>query len=143
MYELNVKVIDERAVLPRYSHPGDAGLDLFSIERKVVPAGGSVMVRTGIVIQLPTGTEAQVRPRSGLALKHQVTVLNSPGTIDCGYRGEVKVILINHGVGEFVIEEGMKIAQMVVQPVLNVEVRRVDELSDTQRGEGGFGSTGV
>jgi dUTP pyrophosphatase len=140
--ELKVKIIDKNAILPRYAHVGDAGLDLFSVERKTIPPGESAIIRTGIVIQLPPNTEAQVRPRSGLALKHQVTVLNTPGTIDCGYRGEVKVILINHGRTEFVVEQGEKIAQMVIKPVLTVEVTQVEELSSTPRGEGGFGSTG-
>jgi len=140
--ELKVKIIDEKAILPRYAHAGDSGLDLFSVERKTIPPGESAIIRTGIVIQLPPNTEAQVRPRSGLALKHQVTVLNTPGTIDYGYRGEVKVILINHGKTEFVVEQGKKIAQMVIKPVLKVEVTQVEELSETRRGKGGFGSTG-
>ncbi|MCP5104607.1 MAG: dUTP diphosphatase [bacterium] len=141
--ELKVKLIDEKAVLPCYAHPGDAGLDLFSIEEKSIPAGERALIRTGVVIQLPPGTEAQVRPRSGLALKHGVTVLNTPGTIDHGYRGEIKVILINHGKTSFLVENGMKIAQVVIQPVLSVNVLQVDQLSETSRGEGGFGSTGV
>ncbi len=141
--KLKVKRINEKAVLPCYAHPGDAGLDLFSVERKTLQAGESALIGTGIIIQLPPDTEAQVRPRSGLALNHQVTVLNSPGTIDYGYRGEVKVILINHGRAPFEVEEGMKIAQLVIQPVLTVEVNAVDELSETRRGEGGFGSTGI
>lgn len=141
--ELKIKRIHPNAVLPCYAHPGDAGLDLFSVERKIIPPSEHALIRTGIVIQLPPGTEAQVRPRSGLALKHGVTVLNSPGTIDHGYRGEVMVILINHGKTPFEVKEGMKIAQMVVQPILTVDVTRVDELSETRRGEGGFGSTGV
>lgn len=139
---LKVKILDERAILPRRAHPGDAGLDLFSLEKKEILPGESALVGTGIIIELPEGTEAQVRPRSGLALRHRVTVLNSPGTIDVGYRGEVKVILINHGKEKFVVEEGMKIAQMVIQPVLTVDVLQVDEVSETGRGGGGFGSTG-
>ncbi|MCP5048745.1 MAG: dUTP diphosphatase [bacterium] len=142
MEQLKIKLIDDKAVLPRTAHVGDAGMDLFSIERREIPAGESALIGTGIVIELPENTEAQVRPRSGLALKHRVTVLNTPGTIDWGYRGEVKVILINHGKHTFLVEEGMKIAQMVIKPVLPVEVAQVDELSDTPRGEGGFGSTG-
>jgi dUTP pyrophosphatase len=141
--ELKIKLINEKAVLPCYAHPGDAGLDLFSVERKTLQPGESALIGTGTIIQLPPDTEAQVRPRSGLALNHQVTVLNSPGTIDYGYRGEVKVILINHGRAPFEVEEGMKIAQLVIQPVLTVEVSVVDELSETRRGEGGFGSTGI
>ena len=143
MQELKVKLIDAKAIPPCYAHPGDAGLDLFSIEQKVIQPSESALIRTGIIIQLPPHTEAQVRPRSGLALNYNVTVLNSPGTIDHGYRGEVKVILINHGKVPFNVEEGMKIAQMVIQPVLNVDVQKVEELTETHRGEGGFGSTGV
>ena len=141
--KLKIKRLNKNAVLPQYAHPGDAGLDLFSIERKEIPPGQSTVIKTGIVIELPENTEAQVRPRSGLALNHQVTVLNTPGTIDHGYRGEVRVILINHGKNNFIVEEGMKIAQMVIQPVLTVEVVPVDDVSETQRGEGGFGSTGL
>jgi len=143
MLQLKVKSIDKKAVLPGYAHPGDAGLDLFSIERKEIAPGERALVRTGIIIELPEHTEAQVRPRSGLALSHGVTILNTPGTIDHGYRGEVKVIMINHGKKSFIVEEGMKIAQMVIKPVLTVDVVRVDELSDTRRGDGGFGSTGL
>jgi len=140
---LQVKLLDPRARLPAYARPGDAGLDLFSIQEKTIAAGASALIRTGISIALPAGTEGQVRPRSGLALHHQVTVLNSPGTIDSGYRGEVGVILINHGKEPFQVKEGMKIAQMLVKPVTTVEVRAVGQLPDTRRGSGGFGSTGT
>ncbi len=139
---LKIKKLSEGAHLPAYAHPGDSGLDLFSVEHVTIQPGDSKLVKTGISIELPTGTEAQVRPRSGLALKNKVTVLNSPGTIDEGYRGEIGVIMINHGKMEFVIEPGMKIAQMVIQPVLTVQVVESAELSDTSRGTGGFGSTG-
>lgn len=140
--KLKVKKLVDHAILPRYAHPGDAGLDLFAAEAVTLAAGASGLVKTGISVQLPEGTEAQVRPRSGLALKHAVTVLNSPGTVDEGYRGEVGVIMINHGRDDFHIEQGMKIAQMLVKPVYTVEVVEASELSDTTRGEGGFGSTG-
>jgi len=139
---LKVKKLSEEAILPHYAHPGDAGLDLFAVEEAELAPGQSCMVKTGIAIELPESTEAQVRPRSGLANKHAVTVLNTPGTIDEGYRGEVCVILINHGNTPFVVEKGMKIAQMIVKPVIRVEVEEVPELSDTRRGTGGFGSTG-
>lgn len=139
---LRVQRLSDEAVLPRYSHPGDAGLDLFSIERIELAPGTARLVRTGLALELPAGTEAQVRPRSGLALKHGITVLNTPGTIDEGYRGEVGVILINHGQASFVVDSGMKIAQMVIKPVLTVAVEEAVELSDTLRGSGGFGSTG-
>jgi dUTP pyrophosphatase len=116
---------------------------LFALESTELPPGESALIRTGLVIELPEHTEAQIRPRSGLALNHQVTLLNTPGTIDWGYRGEVKVIIINHGKKSFRVEEGMKIAQMVIKPVLSVDVEQVEELSETGRGEGGFGSTGL
>lgn len=142
-YRLRVKLLHESAQLPSYAHPGDAGLDLFATVERVLAPGQSALIPTGICIQLPPGTEAQVRPRSGLALKHQVTVLNTPGTIDEGYRGEVGVILINHGVQPFGVTVGMKIAQMVIQSVVRVQVEAVAELETTIRGAGGFGSTGV
>lgn len=140
---LKIKKLTENAILPKYAHPGDAGLDLCASEHVEVEPGRTALVKTGLSIELPEGTEAQVRPRSGLALKHQVTVLNSPGTIDEQYRGEVCVILINHGKEKFVIENGMKIAQMVIKPVLTVRVEEAEELSETRRGTGGFGSTGM
>jgi dUTP pyrophosphatase len=139
---VNVKKLREDSILPQYAHPGDAGLDLFAVESVAIPAGETRLVKTGIALELPVGTEAQVRPRSGLALKHQITVLNTPGTIDEGYRGEVGVILINHGRQTFGVEKGMKIAQMVVKPVLSVDIVETSDLSDTSRGAGGFGSTG-
>ena len=139
---LKVKRLADAALLPRYSHAGDAGLDLCSAVSVLLAPGEAALVATGIAIELPPGTEAQVRPRSGLALKHAVTVLNTPGTIDEGYRGEVGVILINHGKTPFTVSPGMKIAQLVVSTRLTVDVVEVDWLSDTVRGAGGFGSTG-
>jgi dUTP pyrophosphatase len=140
---LKVKLLNDHARLPEYAHEGDAGLDLFSTIETVIPSGESALIPTGISVQLPPDTEAQVRPRSGLALKHQVTVLNSPGTVDEGYRGEIGVILINHGKSSFPVHQGMKIAQMVIKPVLRVTVESVQDLVATGRGDGGFGSTGV
>ncbi|MBU5483802.1 dUTP diphosphatase [Clostridium sp. MSJ-11] len=142
-YTLKVKLLNKDAKLPEYAHIGDAGLDLFSTVELTINPGESKLVSTGISIQLPPHTEAQVRPRSGLALKNGITVLNTPGTIDEGYRGEVGVILINHGKEQFKIEIGMKIAQMVVKPVIPVDVIKVEELTETERNAGGFGSTGV
>ncbi|GIW22087.1 MAG: deoxyuridine 5'-triphosphate nucleotidohydrolase [Candidatus Sericytochromatia bacterium] len=141
--KLKVKKIVKDAILPSYAHEGDAGLDLFSIEEKIIMPNESAFIRTGIKIELPKNTEAQIRPRSGLALKHCITVLNSPGTIDYGYRGEICIILINHGKNAFKVKKGMKIAQMVVQKILNVSVIEVEELSETKRNENGFGSTGL
>jgi dUTP pyrophosphatase len=141
--KLKIKRLYESAVIPQYAHPGDAGLDLVSIESKAIAPGESQLVRTGIAIELPPGTEAQVRPRSGLALKHQITVLNTPGTIDEGYRGEVGVILINHGSQSFQVEPGMRIAQMVIASFISVTVEAVESLDDSDRGMEGFGSTGM
>nr|VFK66670.1 MAG: deoxyuridine 5'-triphosphate nucleotidohydrolase [Candidatus Kentron sp. UNK]VFK69935.1 MAG: deoxyuridine 5'-triphosphate nucleotidohydrolase [Candidatus Kentron sp. UNK] len=140
---LKVKKLTEEAILPSYAHPGDAGMDLFSCHDTVIEPGKVALVGTGLSIELPPNTEAQVRPKSGLALKNNVTVLNTPGTIDEGYRGEVGVILINHGSAPFAIQKGMKIAQMVIKPVIRVEITEVDTLGDSRRGEGGFGSTGT
>lgn len=141
--QLLIHKLDPRATIPSYAHPGDAGLDLASCETVEIAPGSTAMVRTGVAISLPPGTEGQVRPRSGLAAKHAVTVLNAPGTIDEGYRGELRVILINHGLEVFRVEPGMRIAQLVVAPVLRVETALVDSLDDTARGTGGFGSTGA
>ena len=118
-------------------------MDLFSVEEVSLPPGGRALVHTGLVMQLPPDAEAQVRPRSGLALKHGVTVLNTPGTLDAGYRGEVGVILINHGDTEFLVEKGMKIAQMVVAPVVRATIEETSVTDETDRGTGGFGSTGM
>lgn len=140
---LYIKKISEDAKLPQYAHVGDAGMDLFSIQEAIIAPGAVALIQTGIKIQLPPNTEAQIRPRSGLALKNSITVLNTPGTIDEGYRGEIGVILINHGKKSFKVEKHMKIAQMVVKPVLKVTLVEKSELSETEREEGGFGSTGL
>ena len=134
---------DPAAVLPSYAHPGDAGMDVCSIEELVLPPGGRALVHTGLVLQLPPNAEAQVRSRSGLALKYGIAVLNSPGTIDSGYRGEVGVILVNLGQEPFRVEKGMKIAQIVVARLEPVEIVEVEETDSTERGAGGFGSTGI
>ena len=133
---------DPAATLPAYAHPGDAGMDVRSVEELVIEPGGRRLVRTGLVMMLPQGYEAQVRPRSGLALKSGVTVLNTPGTIDEGYRGEVGVILANFGAEPFRVEKGAKIAQIVIAPCTRAEIVETDEVDATERGEGGFGSTG-
>lgn len=137
----------EGLALPRYETDGAAGMDLLAAlpasEPLTLAPGARALVPTGLAIALPKGFEAQVRPRSGLAAKNGVTVLNSPGTIDCDYRGEVKVILINHGPDAFAIERGTRIAQMVVAPVTRAELREVTSLDETARGAGGFGSTGI
>ncbi len=134
---------DPSATLPSYAHPGDAGMDLCSVEDLLIPAGGRRLVRTGLSMMLPPGHEAQVRSRSGLALKRGVAVLNSPGTIDEGYRGEIGVILANFGEEPFEVRRGDRIAQMVIAPCVRAEVEQVRELDSSERGSGGFGSTGV
>lgn len=132
--------------LPAYQSDGAAGLDLLAACDAFGPlhlgVGKRVLVPTGLVMALPTGYEAQVRPRSGLALKHGVTVLNSPGTIDSDYRGELKVLLVNLGDADFIVTRGERIAQLVVAPVIRAALVKVDVLNDTARGTGGFGSTG-
>ena len=135
--------IDPSAELPTYAHPGDAGMDIRSIEELVIEPGARALVHTGLVMVLPPGYEAQVRPRSGLALKNGVTVLNTPGTIDEGYRGEIGVILANFGSEPFKVEKGAKIAQMVIAPCTRAEIAETDEVDDTVRGTGGFGSSGL
>ena len=132
--------------LPAYQTPGAAGMDLLAAigphAKIVIEPGARELVPTGLVLQLPQGYEAQVRPRSGLALKNGVTVLNAPGTIDSDYRGEVGVILINHGREPFVIERGARIAQLVVAPVTRIALV-TGQVDETERGAGGFGSTGT
>ena len=128
--------------LPSYATEGSAGMDLRSAEALTLKPGERALVATGIAIALPDGMEAQVRPRSGLAVKHGITVLNAPGTIDSDYRGEIKVPLINLGTDDFVVARGDRIAQMVVAPVMQVELVEVVSLDETTRGEGGFGSSG-
>ena len=140
---VSFKRISPDASLPSYARPGDAGMDLKSAEDAVVEPGARLLVHTGLAMALPEGYEAQVRPRSGLALKHGITVLNTPGTIDEGYRGEVGVILFNTGDTAFKIAKGDRIAQLVIAPVTRARIVETDDLGSTERGAGGFGSTGV
>ena len=132
----------EGLALPAYETEHAAGMDLRAAEDAILAPGGRAMVATGFAIALPHGFEAQLRPRSGLAARHGVTVLNAPGTIDADYRGEIKVILINHGEASFAIKRGDRIAQMIISPVTRIRFTEEDSLSDTARGSGGFGSTG-
>jgi dUTP pyrophosphatase len=140
---LRIKRLSPDARIPSYAHgPGeDAGMDLRATERTILAPGTPKLVPTGLAIELPAGYEAQIRPRSGLALKHAITLPNAPATIDPGYRGEIKVILLNLGAGDYVIEKGDRIAQMVIARYEVVEWQE-SELSDSARGEGGFGSSG-
>lgn len=128
---------------PNYANEGDAGLDLYSADEFVLKPGERKIASAGIKIAVPFGYEAQIRPKSGLAAKHGISVINTPGTIDTGYRGVVGVIMINHGNEDFNVEKNMKIAQMVIKKVETAKLIEVDDLGeDTSRGEGGFGSTG-
>jgi dUTP pyrophosphatase len=128
--------------LPAYATEGAAGMDILAAEDVTLAPGARHAVATGLAVAIPHGFEIQVRPRSGLALKHGVTVPNTPGTIDSDYRGELKVIMINHGGAAFEIRRGDRIAQLVLAPVTQATWLKVDELDETARGEGGFGSTG-
>jgi len=139
---IRFKRLSPQAVQPAYAHAGDAGMDLCACEAVRIEPGRRALVRTGWAVALPPGCEGQVRPRSGLALKHGVTVLNAPGTVDADYRGEVKVMLINHGEHSFALRRGERIAQMVVAQVSRVEFELRETLDATERGEGGHGSTG-
>jgi len=131
--------------LPKYETPNSAGMDLRSANDKPITIKPleRALIKTGLAIALPSGYEAQIRPRSGLALKKGITVLNTPGTVDADYRGEIGIILINLSNEDFVVERGMRIAQMIVAPCVQVELEVVEDLSETERGKGGFGSTGV
>lgn len=139
---LRVQRLDPQATLPAYAHPGDAGLDLASAEARTLQPGERVALSTGLAVAVPDGWVGLVHPRSGLSLRDGVTVVNAPGTVDSGYRGELKVLLVNLGDQPVTIEHGDRVAQLVLQRVGRASVVEVDELDDTSRGAGGFGSTG-
>ena len=144
MLDVTVTRLDPDVPLPAYAHPGDAGADLVTTVDVHLPPGERVLVPTGIAIALPEGFAAFVHPRSGLALRHGLSIVNTPGTIDAGYRGEIKVLLVNHDHAEAVtLSRGDRIAQLVVQRVEHVRFVEVDDLDETARGSGGYGSTGV
>ena len=142
--DLRIRQIDVDLPAPAYAHEGDAGLDLIAAQPATLLAGGGrALIPTGIAIAIPMGYAGFVQPRSGLALKHGVTVLNTPGLIDAGYRDELRVILINHDIeNDYEVKRGDRIAQLVIQRVENVAIQLVNELDDSQRGVGGFGSSG-
>jgi dUTP pyrophosphatase len=140
--ELQVRLLHPQAQIPRRAHPGDAGSDLFSVEEVVIPAGERRAVATGIALAIPRGYGGFVQPRSGLAFKHGIMLTNSPGLIDAGYRGELRVSLYNSGGEDFLVAVGERIAQLVIQRVEEPDFAVVDELGETSRGEGGFGSSG-
>lgn len=144
MLDVEITRLDPGLPLPAYARDGDAGLDLHAAEDAEIPPGERRLVGTGIAIALPRGHAGFVHPRSGLALRHGLSVVNTPGTIDAGYRGEIRVLLINHDPAQpVVVTRGDRIAQLVVQPVAHVRLLEVDALPDSLRGGGGYGSTGV
>lgn len=144
---LRIKKLDHAKdlPLPSYATPGSAGMDLrsASVEPVVISPGQRALVPTGLILEIPDGYEGQVRPRSGLALKHGISLVNSPGTVDSDYRGEVMVIMINLGDDHFMINYGDRIAQLVIAPVIQAQIVEIDEISESERGDGGFGSTGL
>ena len=145
MTEILIKRLSREVPLPKYETDGSSGLDLAAyIEKNIeIKPGKSEIIPTGLTVAIPKDFEIQIRPRSGLAAKNQISVLNTPGTIDADYRGELKVILINLSNKSFIVEKGLRIAQMVLCPVVKANLKEVESLEDTKRGSGGFGSTGV
>ena len=145
MTEILIKRLSDKVVLPKYETEGSSGLDLAAhINESVkIKPGSTAIIPTGLAVSIPKNFEIQIRPRSGLAAKNQISVLNTPGTIDADYRGELKVILINLGAKSFLVENGTRIAQMVLCPVVKANLKEVKTLDDTERGSGGFGSTGT
>ncbi len=145
MTEILIKRLSKNVILPKYETDGSSGLDLTAnVDNKIeIKPGKSEIIPTGLAVSIPNNFEIQIRPRSGLAAKKQISVLNTPGTIDSDYRGELKVILINLSNKSFIVEKGLRIAQMVVCPIIKAKLKEVKTLEDTKRGSGGFGSTGV
>ena len=145
MTKILIKRLSREVSLPKYETSGSSGMDLAAYTNNNInlEPGKIEIIPTGISVAIPKGFEIQIRPRSGLAAKNKISVLNAPGTIDADYRGEIKVILINHSNKVFVIEKGLRIAQMVVCPIVQAQLKEVDELNETIRGKGGFGSTGA
>lgn len=143
MVKVKIKRVSKDAVIPKYAHEDDAGVDLHSTEDYRIEPGKRVCAKTGLKVEFEEGYEMQIRPKSGLALKEGITLLNTPGTIDAGYRGEISVIIINHGLNTYDIKKGQKIAQAVFNKIEKADFIEVKELNETKRGEGGFGSTGL
>ena len=145
MTKILIKRLSKEVSLPKYETSGSSGMDLAAnIDANInIDPGKTAIIPTGLALSIPKGFEVQIRPRSGLAAKQKISVLNTPGTIDSDYRGEIKVILINLGQETFKVEKGLRIAQMVVCPVVQAQLKEVDDLSETERGKGGFGSTGT
>ena len=145
MTKILIKRLSENIPLPKYETEGSSGMDLAANIKKTIEIkpGKFAIIPTGLALSIPNNYEIQIRPRSGLAARNQISVLNTPGTIDADYRGELKVILINLGEKKFKIENGLRIAQMVLCPVIKATLEEVNELEETERGSGGFGSTGI
>ena len=145
MTKILIKRLSKEVSLPKYETSGSSGMDLAAnIDADInIDPGKTAIIPTGLALSIPKGFEVQIRPRSGLAAKQKISVLNTPGTIDADYRGEIKVILINLGQEPFKVEKGLRIAQMVVCPIVRAQLKEVDNLNETERGEGGFGSTGT
>tara|TARA_Y100001970_G_C13953968_1_gene709684 strand:+ start:153 stop:593 length:441 start_codon:yes stop_codon:yes gene_type:complete len=145
MKKILIKRLSKNVDLPKYETIGSSGMDLSAnLETSInIEPGETALIPTGLSVSIPEDLEIQIRPRSGLASKKKITVLNSPGTIDSDYRGEIKVLLINHGKSIFTIEKGVRIAQMVICPIIKASLEEVEDLESTKRGEGGFGSTGA
>ena len=145
MIKILIKRLSKEVSLPKYETSGSSGMDLAAdVNTNInIDPGKTAIIPTGLALSIPKGFEVQIRPRSGLAAKQKISVLNTPGTIDADYRGEIKVILINLGQDSFKVEKGLRIAQMVVCPVVQAQLKEVDDLSETERGKGGFGSTGT
>jgi dUTP pyrophosphatase len=145
MIKILIKRLSKEVSLPKYETSGSSGMDLAAnISDYInIDPGKTAIIPTGLALSIPKGFEVQIRPRSGLAAKQKISVLNTPGTIDADYRGEIKVILINLGQDSFKVEKGLRIAQMVVCPVVQAKLKEVNDLNETERGEGGFGSTGT
>ena len=145
MKKILIKRLSKNVELPKYETIGSSGMDLSAnLETSInIEPGETALIPTGLSVSIPEHLEIQIRPRSGLASKKKITVLNSPGTIDSDYRGEIKVLLINHGKSIFTVEKGVRIAQMVICPIIKASLEEVEDLESTKRGEGGFGSTGA
>jgi dUTP pyrophosphatase len=145
MTEILIKRLSKKVSLPKYETSGSSGMDLAAniVQKVEIEPGKSAIIPTGLAVSIPKNFEIQIRPRSGLAAKNQISVLNTPGTIDADYRGELKVILVNLGEKKFKVENKLRIAQMVLCPIIKASLKEVDSLEDTERGVGGFGSTGT
>jgi dUTP pyrophosphatase len=141
--KIKIKKINPEAIIPHYSHEGDAGMDVYSVEDILINPNERKLISTGLTFEIPRGFEIQIRPKSGLALNHGITILNTPGTLDSGYRGELKVILFNTSNKSYQVKKGEKIAQIILAKYEEAEIEETNELTQTTRAEGGFGSTGL